>query len=255
MVCRVSSGKTVMIKAHGRILVVVLLAAVLGPWLMASATAQTGLVGDPPPRQHPADRHHEKVLADSIRAGLSDGGELLGTFFDALEALPDSRLDRDGLARVLVAAKLPPDGSAAALLSSFKVIEKRGDRILFQADERLSTIRGEDGEPLARIQFGRQGSLRVRRDGGRLVVDDIKGVKVGAADGSLYPARRLALGPHERGGTAAEVTVKVLFFENTVDFVIPPSGPEMVQAANSPAADGADRALKRGIVDALKGDD
>ena len=236
---------------------VLLLVMLLGPWSVVEAMAQSGLAGDPPARNDLSDRHSEKILSDAIRDGLSAGRELLGTLFEALEALPDGRLDREGMTRVLAAAGLPPDGDAAALLGTFEVIEKRGDRIIFEADERVTTVNGLDGEPRARIKFGTQGSMRVRRRGRKVAVDGVSGVDVGGVDGNLYPVDRLKMAPHESGGTSAEIVVKVLFFDKKVKFIIPPPSPdpETAQAPRTPVTSDVDRLPSRGIVDALEGKD
>lgn len=234
-----------------------LLVMLLGPRSAVEAMAQSELAGAPPARTDLSDRHPEKILSDAIRDGLSGGRELLGTLFEALEALPDCRLDREGMARVLAAASLSPDGDAAALLGTFEVIEKRGDRIIFEADARVTMVNGLDGEPRARIKFGTQGSMRVRRRGRGVAVDGVSGIEVGGADGSLYPVKRLKMAPHESGGTTAEITVKVFVFDKKVNFLIPPpsSDPETAQTPRNPVDPDSDQAPARGIVDALEGND
>lgn len=171
----------------------------------------------------------EERLARLVRQANAAPVPVLA-FLQGIGELGALELDGAAVQRSLDLAELPADSPLRALLAGTERIAFDGERARL-ARSRPATFTMGSGA----LELGKRVELRLRQTGGRIVLDDVKGVKVGERADALYGLQRAEF-LQERGRPVAKVTAGAFVFSKTVTIDLSP--PAAAAAAAQPAPGG-----------------
>lgn len=142
-------------------------------------------------------------------------------FLRGLGRLGDFTLDQAALRRALVESGAPQGGMIERVLAGTRTLTKRGREVqLDRTEETLLSPLTADGK--GAVKLGKKVKLRVTVQGDDdALLDEVKGIEVGEAAGSLYDLWKVAF-TKEGSRPVAKVTAGTFVFSKTVTIDLTP---------------------------------